>query len=80
MPGPVSDSYDPEFGTVAEAAEVQEAMEAVINKIDGIMGTTLHPIWHVIRQDGYEGEVPIKFTEKEVRLIRFGLLRAAADI
>ena len=44
MPGPVSDSYDPEFGTSSNAEDVKEAIRFVVNKIGRYLGPELKNI------------------------------------
>ena len=79
MPGPVSDSYDREFGTSASASDVQEAIEAVRDKIGKPLGPKLLNIVSVVH--GPKGELhQFRFTEQELRVLRFGLNRALESI
>jgi hypothetical protein len=76
MPGPVSDSFDPEFGTGANAGEVRAAIEGVVARITEQLGPSLRNIVE-IAYEGPEGpEHPPAFSENELRVIRFGLNRA----
>ncbi len=80
MPGPVSDSYDPEFGTGENASVVGEAVRAVRQRITDVIGSdTLKDIVSVA-----SGEPGPSFTatlsEREWRLIRFGLNRALESL
>jgi hypothetical protein len=79
MPGPVSDSYDPEFGTAANAGEIIEAVTEVRDKITAALGTKLHNILDVVR-DQRDERVVIRFNERELRIIRFCLDRAKESV
>jgi len=79
MPGPVSDSYDPEFGTGANAHDVRSGMEGVVDEIGSVLGPGLRNIVEVAQgEDGPRFET--RFSERELRLIRFGLLRAMESV
>lgn len=79
MPGPVSDSYDPEFGTGENAHAVRQGMEGVITQVAARLGPELCNIVDVA--NGQHGDYwTLDFSEKELRLIRFGLLRAIESI
>jgi hypothetical protein len=87
MPGPVSDSYDPEFGTGARAAEVLEAIEKLRALISDHIGSDeLKNI--VDLAEGYNDNTPdtegscqtIEFDIRELRIIRFCLDRAIESI
>jgi hypothetical protein len=80
MPGPVSDSYDPEFGTGANADDVRTAIEAVVARIAEELGPGLRNIVEIVHE-GPEGPAhPPLFTENELRVIRFGLNRALESL
>lgn len=76
MPGPVSDSYDPEFSTQANASRVREAIERQVAWITKQIGPGLQNIVEVV--DGPSGKrMPARrWSEREARIIRFALLRA----
>ena len=79
MPGPVSDSYDPEFGTGNNAAEVRQAAEDQVKRISKMLGSELKNIVEVVQ--GPTGKIyPIKLTERELRVIRFCMNRAIESI
>ncbi len=80
MPGPVSDSYDPEFGTGANADDVRAAMQGVVDEIEARLGPELKNIVMVAQDRGTILTSEIRFNEREMRLIRFGLLRALESI
>lgn len=74
MPGPVSDSYDCEFGTAANAAVVSDAMTAVRDKIASELGDKLRDIVSVC-DDKCSPMSKTKFSERELRIIRFSINR-----
>ena len=86
MPGPVSDSRDSEFGTGANADDVRCAMEDVIRKITTALEvmeytTELVQIVFVAQHEQYDDlSTPVKLSERDMRMIRFGLLRALESI
>lgn len=78
MPGPVSDSYDPEFGTGENARDVREAIEQVGDKLAVGLGE-LKPIVQVVH--GRAGKLKaVILNEKERRVVRFALKRALESI
>lgn len=80
-PGPVSDSYDPEFGTGANAHDVHMAVQNVVARIGGTLGTRLQNIVAVVQADSVQVKTPdISFNERELRVIRFGLNRALESL
>jgi hypothetical protein len=80
MPGPVSDSYDPEFSTSANAQDVREAIQDIVGRrLREVLGPTLQNIVEVVH--GEEGpQHTLTFTEQELRVIRFALNRALESI
>jgi hypothetical protein len=76
MPGPVSDSYDPEFGTGENCRLVAEQIEAVRDRIGATLRAHVKNIVEVVQ--GPPGRVfpGIHFTERELRVLRFALNRA----
>ena len=75
MPGPVSDSYDPEFSTGANAADVREAARETAQRVTDIIGSDqLKNIVAVVH--GEPGRMFAgKLSEREWRIIRFCLNR-----
>lgn len=72
MPGPVSDSYDPIYGTSSNCALVYESIQEVIDRITTLLGERLANIVEVA--DGEDGgQYQLLFTERELRLIRYAL-------
>lgn len=80
MPGPVSSSYDPEFGTGENADTVREGVEEVRNAIANFIGDPeLKNILDVVRSTS-AGHKNCALTERELRIIRFGLNRALESL
>jgi hypothetical protein len=86
MPGPVSDSYDPEFGTGARAAEVMEAVQEVRKIVSAYIDSEklkdiveLSEGYNTTRNE-YAARVGCQFSERELRIIRFCLDRALESI
>lgn len=81
MPGPVSDSYDPEFGTGANAQEVAEAIRALRDRASKALGTEeLKNILEVIRGKNGKDKTLLIRNERELRILRFALNRALESI
>lgn len=86
MPGPVSDSYDPEFGTGARAAEVMEAIGRVRERVTNMINSD--ELKDIVRlSEGYNANESVEFfqkacsfSERELRIIRFCLNRALETI
>jgi hypothetical protein len=80
MPGPVSDSYDPEFGTGRNAAIVAEGVRAVGQRVTDVIGSgTLKNIVEVA--GGNPGpSFTATLSEREWRLLRFAVNRALESL
>lgn len=78
MPGPVSDSYDPEFGTGQNSADVREGIEKVVEKMGRYLGPELKNIVGVVQGPSGKGK-SVYLSEREMRIIRFGLNRSLED-
>ena len=77
MPGPVSDSFDPEFGTVSNADDVAGAIHRVIEQFDAL--GPLKSIVEVVH--GPAGNsFKVYLSERDARVIRFALHRALESI
>lgn len=77
MPGPVSDSYDPEFSTGANVQEVAEAILALRDRATEAIGSEeLKNILEVIRGKNGEAKTLLVRNERELRILRFALNRA----
>ena len=81
MPGPVSDSYDPEFGTGTNAEDVTGAIEAVRDRISvALRGAPLKDIVEVVHGRAGPLSPGMHFYERELRVLRFALNRALESI
>lgn len=80
MPGPVSDSYDPEFGTAANAQEVRDAIDEVIKEFDRILKSPRRDILQVVRSPERPDGDQIYLSQRQQRIIRFSLHRAKETI
>lgn len=79
MPGSVSDSYDPEFGTVQNVFELDEALKAVYERVTAVLsGQPPLPILDVVKGE-FPTVIPATLSEREWRLIRFAL-ETARDV
>jgi len=80
MPGPVSDSYDPEWGTREPAERIIEELNSVHAKVSEILGGK-PPIYILdLIGDKLPREISATLTEKEWRFLRFALERASESI
>lgn len=78
-PGPVSDSYDPEFSTAVNADDVRRAIQDVVDGIAVHLGPQLKDIVSVV-QGARGAPFGIRFRERDLRVIRFGLNRALESL
>lgn len=80
MPGPVSDSYDPEFGTGENASRIREALGEVYERVSVVLGKR-KPLY-VLRlvDSSLPKRITATLSEKEWHLIRFALERATESI
>ena len=82
MPGPVSDSYDPEWGTSANAEPIIDALETLYDRVTGILGGS-PPVdirQLALEQDDRADAINATLSEWEWRIIRFALERAQDSI
>jgi hypothetical protein len=80
-PGPVSDSYDPEFGTAENASIVHDAVKSQADRISKLLGPRLLNIVEVVRDENtLQTKHSLTFSEQELRVIRFGLNRALESL
>lgn len=75
MPGSVSDSYDPEFSTGANAAEVRNAVEVLRDELSAAIGKPAADILEVVR-GGPCGLAKLRLSIRECRILRFAVNRA----
>lgn len=80
MPGPVSDSYDPEWGTGANAHEIKDALRGVYDRLTVVLGG--QPPINILELVDMKlpRTIAATLTEKQWRLIRFALERAGESI
>jgi hypothetical protein len=80
MPGSVSDSYDPEWGTAANAERIRDALRTEYSRVCTLLGQSV-PLY-ILRLLDAELPTPITatLTEKQWRIIRFALERAAQSL
>ena len=76
MPGPVSDSYDPEFGTGENCRLVTEQIEELRDRVGALLRSPVRNIVEVVK--GPPGRIfpGMHFTDLELRVLRFALNRA----
>lgn len=81
MPGPVSDSYDPEFGTSSNADGVRSALDNMYNTVSHILKDKV-PIYilDLVQEEGMMNSITAQLTEKEWRIIRFALERVRDSV
>jgi hypothetical protein len=86
MPGPVSDSYDPEFGTGENASIVCEAVTEIRDAVSKAIGNdALLPIVDLCRNE-VDGRTEmsrlsiLRFNERDLRILRFALNRALESL
>ena len=77
-PGPVSDSYDPEFSTGENARDVRDAIMRARDRVAVGLGEPKNIVAVVHGQAGPFKAV--KLSERERRVIRFALNRALESI
>jgi len=80
MPGPVSDSYDVEFGTGNNVHDVREAIDEVRELITNTLGEELKYIVDVAQSKDGGKPYDLQLSEKKLRIIRFCLDRAQESI
>lgn len=81
MPGPISDSYDCEWGTSANAEQISDALDGVYGLITDQLGLP-KPIFilDLINARNMDGHVQLTMTMKQWRIIRFALERAKESL
>lgn len=80
MPGPISDSYDPEWGTAENASRIEKALVEVYARVSCVLWEkSALPIDQLIGLT-LPRAIPATLTERDWRLIRFALERAIRSI
>lgn len=80
MPGPVSDSYDPEFGTSSNAQDVADAIREVRLKVSAYIGSDQLKNIVDLAQSKNGRAAHHAFSERELRIIRFCLDRSLESV
>lgn len=77
MPGPVSDSYDPEWGTADNANRLRQALKGMYGVVSCILGRKPPmPILDLVDATELDTPITATLTERQWRLLRFALERA----
>lgn len=80
MPGEISASYDPEWGTSTQRDEIAESLGDVYETVSDILGgRPPMDIRKLVHADA-PGLIDGQLTEKEWRLIRFAIERAKESL
>jgi hypothetical protein len=81
-PGPVSDSYDPEFGTGENADLVRTAITGVAKKLARGLPSDLRNIVELANEGPKARSKTrvFRLTESEQRVVRFALQRALESV
>lgn len=80
MPGPVSDSYDPEWGTSAHGEEIRIALSEVYDRVSAVLGHKPPMDIRVLVCSELDDPISATMSEYEWRMIRFALERAQESI
>ena len=80
MPGPVSDSYDPEWGTGERADAIRSALGWVYGDVSRILGNRPPMFVGDLVEADLPAPITATLTERQWRLIRFALERAGESI
>ena len=80
MPGPISDSYDPEWGSGTNRVRIQNELTAVYMRVSAVLLNN-PPIYigDLVTQELPE-KISAELSEKEWRIIRFALERAGESL
>ena len=82
MPGPVSDSIHPEWGTSGNAAALEEALTDMHTLLGDIIGAEPKYILNVVFDDDEADErvVASSLTRRQWRMLRFACERARENL
>lgn len=86
MPGPVSDSYDPEYSTGANRQDIIEELRRMYGSVSRgpLAGREPKYIVEVVNQESTDPDVTngatAEFTLRDWRLIRFAIERALVEL
>jgi len=79
MPGPISDSYDPEWGTSDNGREIRDALNLMHRALGAIIGSEPKWILDVVRSPSGK-RITATLSEREWRILRFACERAEETI
>lgn len=79
MPGPVSDSFDAEWGTAENAEAIRVAIQVMHMELGTVIGSPPKPILEVI-DDKAGPLIAAEFSERQWRILRFACERAAESV
>lgn len=80
MPGPVSDNYDPEWGTGDNAERIGDALQVAYDRVSEVLGNK-KPMYILRLLDvAFPRNIAATLNEKTWRVIRFALERARDSI
>jgi hypothetical protein len=84
MPGPVSDSYDPEFGTGENVSLVHDEVKRMYDKLGEIIGSGPKYIIDIVRSgpesDMRQYGMSAQMSEADWRILRFACERALESL
>lgn len=81
MPGPVSDSFDSEWGTSSARHEIADALEEMYETLSTHLGEQPPRfILELVRDEKEEEKTSLELSEKQWRLLRFALERARDNL
>lgn len=86
MPGPISASYDPEWGTSEKAGEIRESLQEMYELVSEIIDRDKPErskpidIRCLVSARELSGRIPATLKERQWRLIRFALERSLESI
>jgi hypothetical protein len=80
MPGSISDSYDPEWGTSGNASEIILCLDSVYDRVSDVLEHRDSKYILELIDVELPTQIPATLTEKEWRLIRFAIDRARNSI
>ena len=79
MPGPVSDSHDPERGTAANRHEIAEGLHWMHERLEDCIGAPPQYILDVVR--GEDGPMQtISLSRKQLRILSFACATAEESL
>lgn len=79
MPGPVSDSYDPQWSTSSNAEDIREELGRMHTRLGDVIGSPPKYILEVVHGD--EGPIiGAQLSERDWRILRFACEKAKESI